>query len=1001
MVGKLPFIKLSGLYHGFPPLLAGVVVACAVTGMFWSKLHHHQVYQDVIVGAITWADDDKERDFRAYYLLVGLTLAGAVGVAALFRSLSPEGAKGEVGRSLNTLLLWALLPAAWRLGMALAVSGSDWVPKDSLFLVLAVAAVAGGLWRFRRDLTGALVTQIGGASLLAVLFGFFGGLGVAVSAGRLFPALCISLGDKVSWFWAAGAGGAGLALAVIFVRARDVLALRRRVFQVVFVAQAPLPLLFAVMIPPPVREGAKAFATPHTLALPATLGLLALAATVLLVLRYRRWAGTGDPTAAGINGVLAPLCLSAIAVFVMVPTLEAPRLVPDFFHDGELLVPWQQIVGFGKTPYVDFVPIHGLKSLLSGLFHVVFFDGTAATYPDTLPVLAGLCALATYLGASALAGPLVALFSGLMLVDYGRDRLFFLAPCLFLLANRRLLARPQWWLVVWPLASVFLVFYNATLGPAFVLATVPVACWMAYRLARDNRRALGIVTAAMACAVAAVFLTPLTRAMLTGFLQSLLASAASNGVAYGIPWERSFSVRQPLSPQSLTPLGWEAIRLSWLIVAGVAAFRLWRELGLPREQRRPDVVCLSVTVCLTLLLDVGYLLGRIDPGMLSRTGSMSVFALGHLLPVLLLLSSKPGRWASIAAALTVTMGFLDMGATGRSFEDVLTAKPLAVRLVPPGVTLVNGADIGLPQLGRIGADPDTLGQVREFKDALATLLKPGETFLDLTNQTAYYFHLNLPVPVLYAANYTAASSIMQGQMLRQLDAHPVPVVLIGPSINFDGAPASLRTYHLYREFLLRYVALQRGRFTFLVDPARAPAAGPPGSPEQLALLEPIFLGSLHRVPVAWGNSWPTLASRFQEMAAIGPEHRGDLHQVVEEEEGRCVATGDHPFITYQVGDLGLAGTDADYIKLDFECERTPLTTDAVVAVRWLSAGRELSSPVRFCVPKSSTVLIPVGTSPSWLLGERLETLRFEFENPGSCRSFALKNIHLLRLNPAR
>jgi hypothetical protein len=1004
----MPFAnKISGiparLYHGVVPVVAGVVIAYVLTGLLWPSLRHDQTYKDIVVGSITWHDIDKDRDFHALYLTVVVAAAASLAVGATLRSLSEAGASGEIGQALNAVLAFTMLPACWRFGRALMIPGQGFEPLESLILILGFLLVCLGLFRFRRELTGPVTMQIAGGSLVAIVLGYLSGLAVALFAGRMFLTSGIALAGKAEWLGGLGALAASLGIIKAFARSADAAGLSRRLEAVLLLAQVPLPLLLFIMLPPPWLEAGKVSSAPYSIALPVTLGTLVLLSWTSLGLRSRAWGRRDVSRSRGLGEVLDPSCLAAVAAFLMIPSIGLPTLSGDLFHSGEQLLPWQQLVVFHKIPYVDFIPIHGLMAIIKGFFNAIFFDGTAAGFTATTPLTIGVWAIATFLSASALAGPVVALFICCLLMTFPcvyLDRVYFLMPSLFVLANARLLARPSRWLLTWPLVSVVFVAYSASLGPALVIGTLPIACLMAYRLLRDDRRAFARVLAILAAVAFTAICLPPVRGMAFGMIRYIWENYDSNNVAYGISWEQGFDVPIQGLGLTITRFGWEVLRCSWVAVVLCVGFRWWQEMAKPGEQRHPEVLALGSAGPIALLLAAQYAFGRIDPNHLTRTDVLSFVALGQLLPVALLLGRPGARSISVVMPIVLVLGIITPNGTPDSYLASLVKKTAGTSAVPSDRELVDGKSIGLPSLGRLDADPKLLGGIRELKDALSAWLKPGESYLDLTNTSAYYYYLGLPVPVLYAANYTAAAAAMQIRMLDQLHDKLPPVVLIAPASTFDGGPASLRSYRLYRESVLRYTAVRRGRFTFLVDPARVPGAPPRGSAEQCALLEPITASMLEKIPVSWGRSWKALSPRFHEVAQLGRDRLESSNDVVEREPGVFVPSGIDPFLVYGMDDLNLGGGDADFLKLTFRRVRAPGTPDPIITIRWESPGHEISPPVVFTAT-SSSLLVPLGANPRWLLRHKLSTLRIDLENPESCRRIALNDIKLLRLAPGR
>src|SRR5262249_45918750 len=149
-----------------------------------------------------------------------------------------------------------------------------------------------------------------------------------------------------------------------FVTTSCVRDLQRRLLAMLLLVQVPLPLLFGVLIPSPLFEGERPLRTEITPILPLTVAALVALAWILLRRCYRQWRLDASERTMGLAAVLSSPALIAVAVFMAVPDLPPPQICWDHFHTGEQLLPWQQLCDWGKVPYVDFVPIHGLMPLI-------------------------------------------------------------------------------------------------------------------------------------------------------------------------------------------------------------------------------------------------------------------------------------------------------------------------------------------------------------------------------------------------------------------------------------------------------------------------------------------------------------------------------------------------------------------------------------------------------------------------------------------------------------
>jgi hypothetical protein len=1002
--------RLRGGYHGVTPVLAGLVLAYTLTGMAWPRLQRRQAYSEPVLWCISSFDLDKERDFRALYLFAGLAVGTTVLISVTFRSLSDEGHTGPVGTALNALLGLSLLPACWRLGEALIrTDGARFVPKEAVVGVAAVWLLALALARHRRRLSGPLVLHAGGAALLALALAFFGGLGVALAVGRLRPGVCLALAGKAHLFAYPPVAAVGLAVAVLAAVHRRPEGLRRGLFRLLFAVQAPLPLLFCVLIPPPLLEDGRAAAEPYRRALPLTLGAVAVL----------RAAEDAEPR---VQQALSPLAVAGVALVLLIPTLEYPRA--DYwspFYYGEEVVHWQQWYHFGKAPFADLGPVHGFMSVWRGLLNEVFFDGTAAHLPAAELLLMGLSVVTTFLAVSALESPLLAL-----LVSFSCpvvSRMYFLAPALLVLVHPRLRARPALWLVVWAGLSLFLMFYQAAMGFGFALGTAPAAAWMTYRLARTDPRRLAGLGLGTAAAVLAFTAGPAGR-MFLGLVGFVRENAATHLVANTFPYEMSLGV-PPCDRRAFagTPFLWDLIRFAWLPAAAFAAVCFWREWARPPAERHGRTLWLAGLLVPVLACCAPYLNGATEPNAMGRTGMASQIVVVYFLPLLLLARVDVAGAVRVCAGLAVVITLFNAlnlhddhplrtcreGEVGCTTHKALLDKPFAVRPPPPGTVIVDGKAVGLPLLGRAAVAPGFLGELLAFREALAGLLRPGETYFDLSNRSAYYFYLNLPVPGYYVGPCAVGGRDPQAHMLRALDRDPPPVVVAGPadpSTGFHGA----RSYYLFREFALRYLPVRRGPFIFLVHPARVAPADMPSPAERLALLNAAFpVLQTGKTAAAWGASWDTLASRFHPRGQVKPE---DLFLV----EG-AVAEGDGWYRTQADPSTGvpypsslhyrlkpIRGRDADFLKLEVDLERVPngpvSGPDPVVNIFWASAERPPCMYVQATASRA-VLLIPMGFAPDWLLADQLSEVIVQLCNLSTCTRFRVRDIQLLQLDPIR
>ncbi len=93
--------------------------------------------------------------------------------------------------------------------------------------------------------------------------------------------------------------------------------------------------------------------------------------------------------AGGVSGLLLALLCGNTAM---------PALSSDDYHYGEALLGWWALLDFGKLPYWDYVPPRGLLADdLPGIVGRLFYDGTAASFPEARRITQALLSLLAFL----------------------------------------------------------------------------------------------------------------------------------------------------------------------------------------------------------------------------------------------------------------------------------------------------------------------------------------------------------------------------------------------------------------------------------------------------------------------------------------------------------------------------------------------------------------------------------------------------------------------------
>lgn len=985
-------------------ILSGVGLAFIIVWNIYPYIGSGQEYKDLVVGNLIWSDYDKDKEWHALNLLIIGSVVFSLCISILFQHLRGKDISVDYIKATHQLFYIAWLPAIFWLGAALMRPNiSPFIMSTSGVFLILIALIVLGLSRYKEKPAYKDVMDVGFSSILILGLSAFSILAIAVTIGK------ISIDSRdilLKWSWILVSTGIVFALSFIVFNiylSTSLTKMKHRFHLSLLILQVALPLLLFVFISKEYFYQDKILTMYKSNRLIIIIiGLIAFSWYMLL----RRYQNLLKEKKAGIDssyiGVMSAFALYPISVYI-----SWSQYIPwfgfeaDDFHIGEQLLPWQQIFDFGKLPYVDFVPIHGLMSLGYGGLNELFYGHTIATFPLARGLLTSIVVGVTFLAIFFFVGPVPALLLT-PFIGGSNDRMYFLVPVILFLSHPKVTGHRQLWLSAWVPVCLFSIYYNTVVGAGIAIGSLPVALYMGWRAFREDIRWFKLfLTSITIIAFLIMAISPL-REIVFGFIYFVIDNASTNEIANGIglfqynilPTELGFAANQ---------FQWDLLKLSWMLVALISAVLLVRAL-LPRQDN-PNLVrqdnLYSKYVWLVALLPITFFmignwaLVRIDPNNLSRTGALSYIALAVFLPLIIIGFISDSTRSVRILFVALIMGAVIGTAVVPDYNVWLT-KPFNSEVVNKDYTLVSGKEVGLPRLGEMFADPKRIKQLQSLRETMAPFLRTGETFLDLTDHSALYFYLDMPVPVLYSADYVAANSKSYARMINQIKKNPPPVVLIAPRISFDGGPASLRSYPLYRELVDSYVPRQIGEYTFLIRPDRIGILDNDTLETRMDILDNVFRArDLYSIPNAWGRSWDILKERFTILYSVRPT---SAFNFIDSQNGRYKPIGEDPQILYELEQYNLSGKNVDYILLDYSCIKVTSGPAPVLELYWGADSNSLSEKtvLRF-FGSGSRALIPVGAQPRWRFA-KLNFLRLDLQDYRSCSELHVNQIQMLKLN---
>lgn len=966
--------------NGLPPLatvclIVGFVVAMIAARAVWGVARMPQLYNEPITGYMAWFDAGKLRDF----LGLAVWLAGVIVLPpTLFLGLSrflgkcPSERRDELAGGITTLLWATLIPTLWWLGAALMRDGfhNGLVPHDTAIALLVVLLALHRLRPLRGELTAPSLLLLAGGLVVVSFLGQFAGLGLETLLVKLQPAWTARI-EKLRYVGPI----AGCLLALVGGLAAlgrpTTAAATTALVRWTLAMQLPLLGLGWILIPHPVEFQGQTLPPRHLATLHLIPVALAFWGVVAVVRRMRAADASLRSESPRFDALLSTPCLAALVLFLWhIAPGNSQILHPDHFHHGEQLLPYQQCVTLGLTPYVDFLPIHGLMPLTRGWLAAVFFDGTTVGFTESVLLLADLGVLAQFLAVAAIVGPGVALLTGLPFLHL-MDRFYFFIPALLVLAHRQIVSRPILWLWCWLGAALTLLAFNPCVGTAFDLGTFPLAMWMLVHAWRVSRSRLLASLAVLAAGSVLLALTTPAVEVVVGFFRFIRLNGAVSNPAHGMPWEVGINLPEVTPPShTISAPAFQILRLSWIastVLLGWVALQTWLKNG----QRRRELMWLAGLGIPSLVALIPWTMGRIDPGGMSRSGWFSILLLTSLVPVVLWMARTPRTLVPTLMSMAFLGGLFSWPGFGPTLHRHV-GKPFHVARIPDDRVLVDGPQSGLPGLGLITMTVAERDREFAFRDAIARYVRPDETYFDFTNMQARYAYLGKPAPALYTAVFHTASRAMQQQVWDQLAPRLPPVVVLGPGETFGSGAVSLRAFGLFREFALRYIPVEVNGVALLVRPDRLPVDQRPSLDEQLAIwAKQMPVGDLAKLPQSWGRSWNRMAAEFAALP-LPVATSGTLHGPTSEQPAGKSWTVD-------LSAACLTGSAADYLKLELRPARKP-AGDSHLTLSWATDRGDCATKLTMS-SKQGPLLVPIGAIPHWLRADRVTSLTFSIDSP--------------------
>lgn len=591
--------------------------------------------------------------------------------------------------------------------------------------------------------------------------------------------------------------------------------------------------------------------------------------------------------------------LVSIATMSVMRTPEGMMSV-DFFHNGEMALPMQQLVSYGKIPYFDIDPIHGLCDYVYSFFNYLFFDGSyfsqnAGIVVANLFIAAFLAVvLANCLKRRSSAVVIIWLFMPYLLEKAGIRYVLFIAAFLILLCDR-VRKSSLWFFWWWILLCIAGIFYNVSIGASVAVAFLPETI---YRLIKEVKKRWKQYSITHKWKDIFMDIPVKEKKILLGAWIALVLV----GICF-VPW--FLQILRFLHENAATTLwvnGTEIFASEFQPVETFALFAPYLAVLVVALSENDKAKSAFVAMAVGLFVIANYACVRYDEGLrLAVLGVVFCMICLAYYCMDYLSSQTKAVWFILLSLICVFLIRdylpLRMDALVR-VEHIPAKKEIEINetLIEDPVVYVSGDSVDMEQMGSGFIQGLTLNSLKNIQFILQQE-NAQDSFLDLTNKISHTVIFDLKADYPYTSAYNISNDLMQEKAIACIRENRPRLILIAPYIRFDEAPVSLRSPELYQAILrMGYQPYIYEDVVYLLDGESNCDAAEDGK-RKLGLLN--HRTDMGMLPYLWGTALADEKDRLIEVPCDNGSIQGYEVSYIDLEIASSDITGDSFSLSFQ------------------------------------------------------------------------------------------------------
>lgn len=715
-----------------------------------------------------------------------------------------------------------------------------------------------------------------------------------------------------------------------------------------------------------------------------------------------------------INKKVSLILISSIIVVFIIHHSVMPIYYHsgDFWHWGEEVLPWHQLVNKHMTLYKNYSGTSGLYGLVLGFFQNMIFHGQSFSYLPSL-VFRNIFWVSLYsILCYFLVGGNFSLFIALLTFLPEYNRINAIIVLILILSNSSLIKRRIQWLQVYILLSILSVFYYPLNGVAGILGGFPFALVQLYLVFKDKLY-LDILKNKLFWTLNILLIYPFVLIIKYGIklikmilLFSSQTTLADGITAYGesIPpeWFMKFVLDIKLRNQFWYIFIFVTMILVILLFIYLLFIYMLKERKIIDKLKNPSFFTLTFFI-IAVPINYTFTIVRIDSvGLFGRTTATMMVALTFGLLVFLYkygdeILPKTLKLVLISFCIAVVILLQDRPPTGPDIRNLVIPlslgdeiKNIKTSYKLNDVVYIDGEKEEIPELGKGFISNEKIEYLKIYKEMKEKLVKKDEYFWPLWNRELIKI-FDSKIPTKIDSPYLTKSLKSTKENLISMNEKPI---FITDLLNYQ-------SYYTFRWIIDNgYIMYRYKGVDFWIRPDRYQEVFGNIEEAKKNMMEIYPSQEIAKIPYSLGNSMKSLSKRFIKEEKLNLDKINiEYNQINEISKNKFeIINSEDPFFTINLSE-NINGGNFDFIYIELLSNKSDKDLkNKVIQLFWDSKEYSMSEnrTIRFDYGNGK-FLIPVGIHPAWT-NSNLTKLRLDFDGFEIGTKFEIKQIKFMKLN---